>query len=346
MPVRLIGTIDNWNHTNFAVIMPVAMARLHICNTFFEQELGCKAALHLKKWFVAHPAIFQLQYLPLLFAEPEDRILVSSLHSNPDSRLCLIDGKMPLLPISAWGASQAIEGFAKDRGLRFQSPPVSLVRQIQSKDFAFALRPHLCGSALLSTPEETIRWIEKTSGPKVLKRVLGFAGQGHFFIGKSQNIDAFIKREFAEGRPIVAEPWLPRKLDFSSQWEIGDRIELQGLTTFETSERGSYSATLVGPSSQLFGKYEWAIDQHLAIAQPILEKIQAMGFFGSLGIDAFIYGDDQLHPIVEINARKTMGRIALMIQQQRAPDRLLRMSFENKPGGLLPGPYSRNIFIS
>jgi len=140
----------------------------------------------------------------------------------------------------------------------------------------------------------------------------------------------------------LAEPWLPRKFDFSSQWEIGKAIELQGVTTFETSDKGSYSATLAGPIDPLF---QWAIDKHLEIALPILKKIQAMGFFGSLGIDAFVYGENQLHPIVEINARKTMSRVALMIQKGRDPDQILRMSFESKPGGLLPGSFSRNIFI-
>ncbi len=321
--------------------MPV----LHICNTFFEQELECKAALHLKKRLTSHPAIEQLQYLPLLYAAADDRVLVSALPSHSDPRLCLIDGPVPRLPIESWGASESIVTFAKEQGLLFNVPPISIVKEIQSKAFAFTHRPLVLGTALLHTKEEVATWIQQTKGPKVLKKILGFAGLGHFFIDKSRNLTQFLEREFIENRPVLAEPWFDRKLDFSSQWEIGSSIELQGLTTFKTSEKGVYSGTNAGPIDRLFGSYQWAAEKHLEIAFPILQKIQAMGFFGSLGIDAFVYGNDQLHPIVEINARKTMSRVALMMQKQRAPTQVLTMSFEAKQGGLLPGNFSRNVFV-
>ena len=329
------------------------MGRLHICNTFFEQELesnqkidlSCKASLQLKKWFLAHPAMIQLQYLPLLYAQAEDRILVSSLPENPDPRLVCIDEEIPRLPVESWGASSSINRLAKEFNLPLKSPSIAIVRQIQSKNFAYIQRPHLPKSALLSSAAEVKQWIEQTEGPKVLKRVLGVAGQGHFFPDQKRNLTKFIQREFSQGRPIIGEPWLDRKFDFSSQWEIGDEIELKGFTAFETSDSGSYSATIAGPVNKLFSDYPWAIDSHLEVALPILQKIKSMGFFGSLGVDAFVYGDKVLYPVVEINARKTMSRIALQIQQQRCANRCLRMSFESKIGGLLPGDFNRNIFL-
>jgi hypothetical protein len=321
------------------------MAFLHICNTFFELELENQAVFDLNKWLEYHPAIEQLQYLPLLYAGPNDCVGVSKIPLNGDSRLCLIDAKTPLLPIESWGASASIELFAASKGLPFKSPPIFLVKEIQSKEFACKHRPFIPGTALLYTREEVANWVQKTKGPKVLKKILGFAGQGHFFIDKSRNLSSFLEREFTLNRPVLAEPWLDRKLDFSSQWDIGETIALLGLTTFETSEKGSYSGTFAGSIDQLFGPYKWAVDKHLEAALPILQKIQELGFFGSIGVDAFVYGDHQLQPIVEINARKTMSRVALMIQQQRAPNQILKMSFEAKPGGVLPGNFSRNVFL-
>jgi hypothetical protein len=139
---------------------------------------------------------------------------------------------------------------------------------------------------------------------------------------------------------VIGEPWVERSLDFSSQWNISETIELLGLTVFETSSKGVYEATLAG--DKLFGEYEWAAEKHVETAFPILEKIQKMGFKGSLGIDAFVYSG-KLHPIVEINARKTMSWAALQIHKNTKKN--VRMSFEKKSGGLLPGTFPRNIFI-
>lgn len=326
------------------------MSYLHICNTFFEKELEsareCKAALPLKNWLSSHPATLQLQYLPLLYAQPEDLILVADLPPNPDPRLWPIDRPIPQREILSWGASEAIAQFAKQKNLIYNAPPFSLVRQIQSKEFTFRHRPLLTGSALLYTSQEVHAWIEKTPGKKVLKQVLGFAGQGHFFVDSGKDLASFLAKEFTKQQPVLAEPWLSRTFDFSSQWEISAAaIRLEGLTTFETSAKGVYSATLAGPLDQLFSTNRWAVEQHLEVAYPILQTIQKLGFFGSIGVDAFIYDENKLNPIVEINARKTMSRIALQIQQQQFPNAIARMSFEAKPGGILPGSFARNVFI-
>jgi hypothetical protein len=52
-----------------------------------------------------------------------------------------------------------------------------------------------------------------------------------------------------------------------------------------------------------------------------------MGFRGNLGIDAMIY-DQKLHPIVEINLRKTMGWLALILGKN--------LSYEQGNEGVLP----------
>ena len=43
-----------------------------------------------------------------------------------------------------------------------------------------------------------------------------------------------------------------------------------------------------------------------------LKLIASMGYFGPVGIDAMVWGDDQLQAIVEINARMTMARVAIL----------------------------------
>lgn len=304
------------------------MSRLHICNTFFERELETNTAKSLADWIRSHPVVMQLQFLPLLYAGPRDRILVSDLPENPDPRLCLIDSPPPGAIIDHWGPSLAIATWAKKHGLSYTMPDEKLVREINSKVFSFTESPKLPGAALLNSQEEIKTWIEKTSGPKVLKTPFGTAGNGHF-------LNPNVKRLYMT--PIIGEPWVERVMDFSTQWEHG---ELVGVTVFENEPNGTYKGTYVGEVES------WALEEHLNIAEPLIKKIGEMGYSGHLGIDAFIYlweGKKQLHPIVEINGRKTMSWVALQMSQKR-------LTYTRLKEGLLPSslgttPFSRNLKV-
>ena len=136
---------------------------------------------------------------------------------------------------------------------------------------------------------------------------------------------------------IRDRPWVNRLFDFSTQWIVSkEKIVCLGATSFENHPSGSYLATLAGKP---FLQYEWALQNHMSVVEPLMREIAEMGFFGNLGVDAFVYqqgGVEKLQPIVEINGRKTMSWVALMIQQKQFPNQILRFSFEKGAGGLLP----------
>lgn len=56
---------------------------LHIANTFFEWELENTASIDLTEAFAQHPIFKQLQFLPCLYANPQDVVLVSEI-PNPE----------------------------------------------------------------------------------------------------------------------------------------------------------------------------------------------------------------------------------------------------------------------
>ena len=68
------------------------------------------------------------------------------------------------------------------------------------------------------------------------------------------------------------------------------------------------------------------------MAEPIVKRVYARGFFGHLGVDAFVYSEKRLQPVVEINARKTMSWVALALQQKKKPGKTVRLSFSPKEG--------------
>lgn len=289
---------------------------LHICNTFFEKELETSAERPLADWMRSHPVVMQLQFLPLLYSAPQDSILVSDLPPNPAPRLCLAPPPR-VTRIEHWGPSRAIAAWAAAHYIPYPIPNWELICKINSKVFSFTESPRLPGAELLQTEAEIASWITKTPDPKVLKTPFGTAGQGHIKNPKISDV----KRLYIA--PLIGEPWVERVQDFSTQWKNG---ELVGITVFENEPNGTYKGTYAGQVEP------WALKEHLAVAQPLVEKIKHLGYSDHLGIDSYIYlweGKKRVQPIVEINARKTMSWVALQMPQKH-------LYYTREKEGLLP----------
>ena len=320
----------------------------HLANTFFEHEL--QGEIHtLEEWLHSHPLISQLQFLPLLYRKSGEKVLVSKL---PQEEYLLylkhlgfaIDGieeiSFPNTPfeLNSWGASQVLASWAQQRGGTCTFPDWDIVRQVHSKVYAFAAAPQLPDSHLLQTIEDAEEWVATLKGPKVLKQAFGFSGAGHIHCDQElppKAIALLKKREV-----LIGEPWVKRIFDFSTQWLINSSVEYLGATVLGVTEKGTYSSTLVGDENLLFRDHLGALQQHLDLCRPLLEKVRKAGFFGHLGIDAFVYekqGKHVLRAVSEINARKTMGWAALQLQRLHFPNKQLQLRYETSTQrGLLP----------
>jgi hypothetical protein len=313
--------------------------KLHIANTFFEWELETEPNIPLPEAFYQSPIHLQLQFLPLLYADA----MVVTDKPTADAKMFTFDDKtFPKdAEIESWGASRLIAKWAKQRGLTYHMPDWQIVKQINSKQFSFENSPKLPGSALLTNETQTKEWLQHCPGKKVLKTCFGLSGKGHLFVDKgSERISSFLQKEWNKGLPVIAEPWMPRILDFSTQWQIGPQSQVHylGATLCRNDERGQYRSNTVGEEKTLFGPHLPFLAQHRKIAEPLLQKIANLGFFGNIGIDAMLYNPEnpQLHPIVEINARKTMGWAALAFQKRHYPDKTISFCFAPGKEGYLP----------
>jgi hypothetical protein len=318
------------------------MSFLHIANTNFEAELAADQPVAVATSIQSHPIFMQLQFLPLIYGEPGDGIAVTHAPhpSFTTPHWHLLDEKhFSYDQVTSWGASRNIAAWAEKKKLSYPMPDWNVVKLVNSKAFSFAESPKLPGAALLHSMEELEKWEKLTPGPKVLKSCFGVSGKGHLFL-PSEHTKKFAEKEFSAARPVIAEPWVERKLDFSTQWLIhpDQKIEYLGATICISDHRGRYNANKVGDLPFLFGNYFPLLEKHREIVFPILQKMVTEGYFGNVGIDAMIWGNDKLHPVVEINARKTMGWIALEILKRRFPKQTIALSYltESKLSNLLP----------
>ncbi|MBA2367780.1 MAG: hypothetical protein H0V82_02000 [Candidatus Protochlamydia sp.] len=342
------------------------MKIVHIANTNFELELrnglsNENLADSLKK----SPFGMQLQFLPLLTAPSNDIVAVNAfpeakflkdlenLNWRQNQTLPELKNLFEIDPFQgttcvSWGASRQVQQWASEREVTYFGPTDwEMIKRINSKAFSMELEP-LKGAALIRNEVEFLDWMGRTKSMGVLKTCFGLSGKGNRVVGEGLNpqLLPFCHKEWNEGYPIIAEPWLDKCFDFSTQWMIhpDGRKELLGATVFQNDPSGIYQGTLAGPAQDIFGPYHDFLEEHIEHVQVALNIISNVGFFGHLGVDALLYrrqGDQKvlLHPIVEINARQTMSLVALQVQHRWFPDQPIRLSLEtlNRPGiSLLP----------
>ena len=135
---------------------------------------------------------------------------------------------------------------------------------------------------------------------------------------------------------VLVEPWLERVYDFSVQCEQHDEaLKLLAFTQLLNNARGQFKGILcngfckgVAPEIARFlmqridGRprvYHWYEN---SVAPRLSAALQARGFRGPLGIDAFLYRDGagslRLKTVAEINPRYTMGRVGHELGQRTA----------------------------
>jgi hypothetical protein len=149
----------------------------------------------------------------------------------------------------------------------------------------------------------------------------------------------WIRRRLASGERLYFEPRVEPLGELSSQWMIPQaefddlssaEPELIGATQLLVDRSGQYlgsifvdasSIEIPGPNSGPCDGDEgfWLSRQTLELvlqdARSVAEAAQQLGYHGPLGVDSMVYrspnGEPALRPIQDVNARFTMGRIAL-----------------------------------
>ncbi len=330
------------------------MKQLLFINPFFEEEL-VSSANTIEEYLSRHLIYLQLHYLSCVLTEDSESALllfppeegyferIELLGLTPPSVVFLQSPLEKKQALSSWGPSLLLAEWALNKNCFYKIPNWDLIKQVNGKDFSFALSPKLPGAELLASESDIITWYHAGRGPKVLKTLYGASGRGHCILYKENEEDLaiqFFRREKARSPYIIAEPWVERVLDFSSQWYIaeGGLISYLGATICENSPRGIYRKSLVGPIDLLFKENQGFLEEHLMYAKKALEKMGGLGFFGPVGFDAMVYKHPQtskvtLQPIVEINARRTMGWVALRLYQKLHLEGLASFSYELKKTG-------------
>ena len=278
-------------------------------------------------------------------ASPEDVVLVSRIPDAADladwrrigihpPKFCDQLEDLPsaqkcwLVP---WGASEPVRKLATAKEWTTTLPPLEIVRELNRRSFRarleIDLQIGLPRMAVVDSIDDLMDWVASRhpeSDGWILKAEFGMAGREAIRgagLQLSDNQRNWALRRLADVGPIVCEPFVPSVSEAGIQWEIpetGDPV-LVGIAPLLIGPGGVYRGSRFGLSAQEEAEWYPAVE----VGRKIANQIQELGYYGPLGIDAMRYRDAtgtiQLRPLQDLNARYTMGRIALEIGRKLNP---------------------------
>ncbi|AKU90500.1 hypothetical protein [Vulgatibacter incomptus] len=259
----------------------------------------------------------------------------------------------------AWLSTKTAWDELRGAGAAPAMPAPEIVRRVHDKAFAQEVASELglspgCLEGLIRileplelrtgvAVEKIAEWIASlppwVRGSWTIKPRLGSSGRGR--LGAGQSAERTMALGTAPGRALpfgngalarlerrggaVLEPWLERHVDLSTQLHVAPsgEVEILGTTRQVITPSGVYlgSRGRIEDGEIVVGS---GFEQELRGAAVKLGRAAARaGYFGPCGVDAFSFrGPDDaevLRPIVELNARFTMGTIALgLLRRARA----------------------------
>jgi hypothetical protein len=170
----------------------------------------------------------------------------------------------------------------------------------------------------LGEPESTHAWVIKANfGMAARERVLGRGSK------LTATNEPWLQRRLKLDGAVFFEPWLHRRAEVGIQWSLPKlgfgQPKLQGITPLLTDKQGCYRGSEFSLGETIPAEWQRAVE----VTQKAARQLQQLGYFGPLGIDAAIYetstGQTLLRPLQDINARYTMGRLALGFRRLLRP---------------------------
>ncbi len=310
------------------------MSTLWIGNFSFENELIAQnpKSVAIKR--------LEAELTPLLAAaaQTDDLILCSedvsvefsehllSLGHSPPSFIGVeqLPGKLhDVTNVQPWGWTEGIlEQVCKVTDIELKHPSIEAVKKANSREFSFQLSQLLncslagerCIDSMLNLERSLLE--EEYENGFVLKENFGQSGRGQI-CGRtrepSTSQTAWAAKRLQLNQILFLEPKLKPVAEFGIQWNLPEKAppQLFGITLLKSSSNGQYTGSTVRFDEQKYPELESVINvQRLACLQ-----IEQTGYFGPVGIDAMIHelsnGERAIRPLQDVNARWTMGRLAI-----------------------------------
>ena len=246
------------------------------------------------------------------------RLLVNSNHDGYFQKII-----SPNLNFSPYAVIPETHNFCDFYGLKKNFPDIDTVKKVNSKLYSYTITEDLFGYTLGSLVESADELRSAgcsllDGGPFLLKDLFGVSGTGNILIESLSRLELLVrqcKKQEQKGKrtQFLIQPLLKKELDFSCHLEVQSHGAVNFLSVQIMSNKGFSFSGMKTAEAELIGFLE-ASDYFTCIGK-IGRRLFEDGYHGFVCIDSMILEDGEIVPILEINARKSMGLINYQIEQ-------------------------------
>jgi len=221
-----------------------------------------------------------------------------------------------------WGWTPSAVSLGEQVGAIVNSVPLEIVKRVNSKLWSHALEVELGiaqkGAGVASTFEELMEAVARScplpNDKWVIKSPFGFAARDRV-LGRGPKLEGaqatWCERRFQRGETLIFQPWLEVIREYGVVMEImtDGSCVIHGVSDLQTNGAGTGTGYILGrqPTPERMAELE-------RIAHAVAERLFKEGYWGPVGMDALEQAHG-LHPLLEINARYTMGFIAVAAEK-------------------------------
>ena len=225
-----------------------------------------------------------------------------------------------------WGWTPSAAAAGERAGALVRPIPFAVAARVNSKLWSHALEVELgiaqAGAALAATFEELQEAVARACpGPNdkwVVKSPYGFAARDRV-LGRGPVLEEpqakWSLRRLGRGETLIFQPWLTviREYGVVSEIHPDGSFEVHGISDLQTNGAGTGTGYILGRPPAPARAAEL-----MRVASLVASRLFREGYFGPVGMDALEHAGG-LHPLLEINARYTMGFVALAVERSLRP---------------------------
>jgi len=230
------------------------------------------------------------------------------------------------LALEPWGWTPSAVAFGMSVGATVDPVPVEIVARVNSKAFSHAVERELGvavpGAGIAASRAEVDARLARICpgrGDKwVVKGLFGFAARERV-LGRGPALDPasalWVERRVARGERLLVEPWLQVTREYGVQLDVARDgcVDVLGVSRMQTNGAGVTTGFVLGDRIEPDRAAELE-----RIARDVGRRLADEGYRGPANVDALEHSGG-LRPLLEINARRTMGLVALAVERERAP---------------------------
>ncbi|MDI5962362.1 hypothetical protein [Streptantibioticus silvisoli] len=156
----------------------------------------------------------------------------------------------------------------------------------------------------------------RVTGAVLVKDPFGVAGQGTLEIGSAATaarLTRHLRRQEEAGCEVrlLVQPRWERRWDFSAHLEIA-RDGTARVVGVQHLRNQGYRHAVSGPLPAALAA-ELRGQGYAAVLTAVAERLAGEGWFGPVCVDSMVCADGMLVPVLEVNARQSLGRLNLRL---------------------------------